>query len=105
MDGSIADTADLITTTARRTFPKGQNVELIRTSTLLSLPQSELMPSDREHVTAFLHRHPERFHIVNVESGDPKLADESVVVDTLEDLRRLESLDEDDIARLCGGRN
>jgi len=99
----FAAQADLITTAGRRTFPKGQNVELIRTATLLSLPPGELEAADREHVTAFFYRHPDRFAIVDVESGDASLGAESVAVDTLEGLQRLEGLDPRELERLCAG--
>jgi spore coat polysaccharide biosynthesis protein SpsF len=81
---------DLVTTTAPRTFPKGHNAELIDVAVLDALDAAELEDADREHVTRFLHRHPERFHIKNVESGDPSLAALELAVDTLEDLQRLE---------------
>jgi spore coat polysaccharide biosynthesis protein SpsF len=85
---------DLVTTTHPRTFPKGTNAELIRTSTLLAIDAAELDAHDREHLTSFLHRQPERFRVVNVASTDPKLADLDLAVDTLEDLVRLEKLGE-----------
>jgi spore coat polysaccharide biosynthesis protein SpsF len=81
---------DLITTTQRRTFPRGSNAELIRTAALDAMDPTELTPEDREHVTPFFHRNPARFRIVNVESGDPRRAELSVAVDTLDDLTRLE---------------
>ena len=83
---------DLVTTTARRTFPKGENAEVIRAETLLALDPDELDDDDREHVTRFLHRHPERFRILNVESGQPELAELDHAVDTIDDLARLEAL-------------
>lgn len=82
---------DLVTTTAPRTFPKGHNAELINAATLAALPPGELDPADREHVTRFFHRHPERFRVRNVESGDPSLAALDLAVDTIEDLHRLEA--------------
>jgi spore coat polysaccharide biosynthesis protein SpsF len=82
---------DLITTTAPRTFPKGHNAELIRTAAL-AIDERELDAEDREHVTRFMHRHPDRFRIRNVESGDPTLAAQNLAVDTLEDLQRLEAM-------------
>ncbi len=87
-----AAAADLITTTHQRTFERGNNAELIRARSLLDLPAGELDGEDREHVTRFFHRHPARYRVVNVESDDPSLATRSVAVDTLEDLRRLETL-------------
>jgi spore coat polysaccharide biosynthesis protein SpsF len=81
---------DLITTTAPRTFPKGHNAELINAATLAAIDAGELDADDREHVTRFLHRRPDRFRIKNVESGDPRLAAHDLAVDTLDDLHRLE---------------
>ena len=82
---------DLVTTTAPRTFPKGHNAELIKVATLAAIDANELDAGDREHVTRFLHRHPQRFQIRNVESGDPALASLELAIDTLEDLHRLEA--------------
>ncbi len=79
---------DLVTTTQPRTFPKGHNAELINAASLAAL--TELDADDREHVTRAFHRRPERFKIVNVESGDPELARQELAVDTVEDLHRLE---------------
>jgi spore coat polysaccharide biosynthesis protein SpsF len=84
------DGIDLVTTTWRRTFPRGSNAELIRATTFLAVDAGELTAHDREHVTPFFHRHPERFRIASVESEDPRRAELSVAVDTVEDLRRLE---------------
>jgi len=83
---------DLVTTIAPRTFPKGQNAEWISARALAAIPAAETTAADREHVTAFLHRHPERFRILNVESGQPELAAQSYAIDTVEDLLRLEGL-------------
>jgi spore coat polysaccharide biosynthesis protein SpsF len=85
---------DLITTTAPRTFPKGHNAELINGTTFAAIDARELDNDDREHVTRFLHRQPQRFRIKNVESGDPSLAKLELAVDTIEDLHRLEASDQ-----------
>lgn len=81
---------DLVTTIFPRTFPKGQNAELIRVATFLGIDTAELSLEDREHVTPFFYRHADRFRIASVESGDSAMAAESLAVDTVEDLRRLE---------------
>ncbi len=88
---AAADGVDLVTTTLKRSFPMGSNAELIRVATLLAVDAGELTDHDREHVTPFFHRQAGRFRVVNVESGDPKLAETSVAVDTLEDLLKLEA--------------
>jgi spore coat polysaccharide biosynthesis protein SpsF (cytidylyltransferase family) len=85
-------TIDLVTTTFPRTFPKGQNVELIRAETFMNIDAADLTADEKEHVTLFYYRHPERFRIVNVASGNPQLAELNYAVDTLDDLRELEKL-------------
>lgn len=90
---------DLVSTVFPRTFPKGHNAELIRVSTLMKIDVMELSPAEREHVTLFFYKHPNRFQIISVESGKPELAQSSVAVDSVEDLCRLERLTESDLRR------
>jgi spore coat polysaccharide biosynthesis protein SpsF len=87
---------DLVTTTLQRTFPRGQNAELLRASTLRRLDDdAALTAENREHVTHAIHVHPERYRAVNVASGDPALAARHHAVDTVDDLVRLEAADLD----------
>jgi spore coat polysaccharide biosynthesis protein SpsF len=83
--------ADLVTNVFPRTFPRGQSVEFVNSASFASVDRSTLTPEQKEHVTRALYDHPERFSIVNVESEDRSLGATSWVVDTLEDLRALES--------------
>lgn len=89
-DARLDEAYDLVTTVFPRTFPAGQNAELIRASTLLGLPSDELTAEDREHVTAFLYRRAQDYAVRNIESPARTAAD-SLAVDTIEDLRRLEA--------------
>jgi len=82
---------DIITTVFPRTFPRGTNGELIRTSSFLGIDAHTLTEHEREHVTSIFYNHPEKFRILNIDSGDPKLAELNLCVDTIEDLRRLEA--------------
>jgi spore coat polysaccharide biosynthesis protein SpsF len=91
---------DLVTTIFPRSFPKGQNPELIKAGSLQKIASEGLTAEDREHVTSYFYRHHARFKILNVESGDRRLADHSLAVDTIEDLRRLEQLSGEDLRRL-----
>jgi spore coat polysaccharide biosynthesis protein SpsF len=88
---------DLVTTTAPRTFPKGQNAEMIRADALRAIAQQDLDEADREHVTRFFHRNPNHFRILNVESGTPDLAKLDHCIDTVDDLRRLDALADGDL--------
>ena len=91
--GHAGDSAlDLVTTTFPRTFPTGQNAELIRVKTFMSVDATELTHHDREHVTAYFYRTAERYRIKNIVSADPELAQTGLAIDTLDDLRRLRAL-------------
>jgi spore coat polysaccharide biosynthesis protein SpsF len=92
--------ADLVTTIAPRTLPRGQNPELIRTEVLLATDAAALTSDEQEHVTAFFHHHPERFRIVNVGADRPRLADLDFSVDTIDDLQRLEAMSDAEIEAL-----
>jgi len=94
---------DLITTIFPRTWPKGQNAELIRASTLQSVDPGTLSTEDAEHVTAYFYRHASAFRIVNVTSRDPQLAELELTVDTVEDLRRLEQMTANQVDELLSG--
>lgn len=86
---AAADGVDLASTVMSKGDTHGRNAELIRTRVLLEVDPSELNDQDREHVTPFFYRHPERYALVAVDlsarSGGP------LTVDTVEDLARLEA--------------
>jgi len=94
---------DLVTTIYPRTFPKGHNAELIRVRTFLALDPTRLSSEDKEHITRFYYRNPDLFRIVNVESGNSRLAESSLAVDTVADLRRLEQLTDEQIQSFSYG--
>lgn len=81
---------DIVTNVQRRTFPTGQSAELLGAATFRRLDPGACTAEQREHVTMVYYDHPERFRILNIESGRPELAAQRLVVDTLEDLRALE---------------
>ena len=49
-----------------RTFPKGLDVEIFRASALREAQAETIDPYDREHVTPFLYRRPERYRLVTL---------------------------------------
>lgn len=72
-------------TPARRSFPKGLDVEVFEAKALRIAATETTDPYDREHVTPFLYRRPERFRIAGLEQA----ADEGEVrwtVDRPDDL-------------------
>lgn len=93
-------TGDLLTTISPRTFPRGQNAELISAAALRTIAREANSSEELEHVTPFFYSHSDRFQIANVESGNSALAETSMAVDTIEDLQRLEGLPVGELQRL-----
>jgi spore coat polysaccharide biosynthesis protein SpsF len=105
VEKGLGEICDLVTTTFPRSFPKGQNAELIRSDVFRRLPDRELDECDREHVTRFYYRHADRFRIVNVESPHHSCGGHSLAVDTIDDLERLERLSDSELLAIgCGSQ-
>ena len=71
-------------------FPKGLDVEVVRTAVLDIAWREAAEPYEREHVTPFINRRPERFHI-GVEACTPPLR-WRWTVDTPEDFAFVEDV-------------
>ena len=84
--------ADLVTNVAPRSFPPGCSVEIIRRTALARAIAEMTEASDREHVTSYLYRHPDRFRIVNHATGDDRYRGVALTVDTATDLDRARRL-------------
>jgi spore coat polysaccharide biosynthesis protein SpsF len=54
---------DYLSNTLDPTFPDGLDVEIIRFSALEKSWMEATRPSEREHVTAYVHQHPDRFRL------------------------------------------
>ncbi|MFZ4515032.1 MAG: GNAT family N-acetyltransferase [Acidimicrobiia bacterium] len=80
-----AANAQYTTNTLPRTFPKGLDVEVMTGSALYAAAHEARDPDERQHVTPFLYRHPERFALANLRNPEP-LGREWWTVDTAEDL-------------------
>jgi spore coat polysaccharide biosynthesis protein SpsF len=74
-----------------RSFPKGLDVEVVAAAALAAARSEGTAPDEREHVTTFVHRRPERFPAANLASGDD-LGDLWWTVDTAEDLAAIRLL-------------
>ncbi|MEB3205590.1 MAG: glycosyltransferase family protein [Candidatus Sericytochromatia bacterium] len=61
VDGAVHANRDYFSNIEPRTWPVGMDVEVIRMDALRSAFREATRPSDREHVTPFLRRQPERF--------------------------------------------
>ena len=82
--------ADLITNVQPRTFSPGCSAETVKAATFLNIDRGTLTEHEQEHVIPYFYNHPDRFRIINVESGNPELVKTILTVDTIEDLKRLE---------------
>jgi spore coat polysaccharide biosynthesis protein SpsF len=82
---------DLVTNVAPRSFPRGQSVEVISAAALRRLATENVTPEEREHVTLWFYRHPQRCAMLNFSAA----RDASTVqlsVDTAEDFAALAEL-------------
>lgn len=81
----IATNADYTSNVLPRSFPKGLDVEVCRSSALRVAAAEAVDVVEREHVTPFLYRRPERFALANWSSG-LDLGNERWTVDTPDDM-------------------
>lgn len=54
---------DYTSNSIERTYPDGLDVEVMKFSALEAAFREAVLPSEREHVTPFIYKHPERFRI------------------------------------------
>lgn len=81
-----AERPDLATNVFPRSFPPGQSVEVIAADALRQADAEAADPADREHVTTWFYRQPERFRIAN-HAVDPAFDSRlKFAVDTADDL-------------------
>lgn len=76
---------DYLSNSLQRTFPQGLDVEVMSFDALKTIWQEDRDPESREHVTPYIRRHPEKFHIRNV-ANDTDYSYMRWTVDTIEDL-------------------
>jgi spore coat polysaccharide biosynthesis protein SpsF len=82
---------DVVSNVVRRTFPAGQSVECVRSRLFGALDAETLTADQREHVTKLFYDRPADFRLRSVVCRDPAWQGGRMVVDTLDDLRRLEA--------------
>lgn len=82
---------DIVTNVQKRTFPKGQSVEVIKSDVYRSHYPLFTDEYDREHVTPYFYRHKERFSIFNIESGKD-MGSVQLSIDTPEDFLVMEKM-------------
>jgi hypothetical protein len=88
IDHHAKTSADYVSNTLVRTWPDGLDVEVMRSAVLLQANAEAKDAVEREHVTPFIYRRPERFHLEAL-TGEQDLGDERWTVDTASDLEQL----------------
>jgi spore coat polysaccharide biosynthesis protein SpsF len=83
--------ADYTSNTLIRTFPDGLDTELVSASALRDAAGEAADPVEREHVTPFVYRRPERYRLAALLSGE-LLGDERWTVDSADDLDRIRAI-------------
>lgn len=91
VDLHLASGADYTSNTQKLTYPKGLDVEVFKAEHLEAALDQTRDPYDREHVTPFIYRRPDRFKLANLER-DPPLGDLRWTVDTPEDFAFVEQV-------------
>jgi spore coat polysaccharide biosynthesis protein SpsF len=95
-----AGALDHASNVVRRTWPRGLDTEVLSREALERAHREAVEPPDREHVTRYVYRHPERFRTGSVE-GERDLSAHRWTVDTPEDLALAERLYDELGARGC----
>jgi spore coat polysaccharide biosynthesis protein SpsF len=89
IDHHLAEGADYTSNTEKLTFPKGLDVEVFKSGHLETAYYEARDPYEREHVTPFFYRNPDRFQVANLECNPP-LGELRWTVDTPEDFEFVE---------------
>ena len=86
----FSENYDFATNTLTRTFPIGTDVEVFSFSALNKAWENAQLPSEREHVTPYLHNK-ENFKIINVEN-DKNISNLRLTVDRIEDFELIKQI-------------
>ena len=82
---------DIVTNILPRTFPSGQSVEVIKSSTFKKIYKKISQADDLEHVTKYFYDHQNEFNISNF-TNFIDLSSYRLAVDTFEDLKRIKRI-------------
>ena len=82
---------DYVSNTLDRSYPRGMDTEVFSADVLKEIFLEAVAPADREHVTPFIYKNPERYKLANVTNN----SDESRhrwTVDTVEDYELIKKI-------------
>lgn len=78
------DKVDYVANTLVRSYPRGLDCEVFPFAVLADIHERTFEPGDREHVSAYIYNHPDRYRLLNV-AGEENLSHHRWTVDTPED--------------------
>jgi spore coat polysaccharide biosynthesis protein SpsF len=82
-------TIDILTNIKKRTFPKGQSIEIFKTLKFLSIKNFALDKNQKEHVTKYFYDNYEKFNIRNIELNEKiNLSKHNCCIDLPKDIYR-----------------
>lgn len=82
---------DYVSNSLERTYPRGMDTEVFSFKALKEAFQEATAQPDREHVTPFIHRQPERYHLGHVKYSED-YSHYRWTVDTLEDFELVQKI-------------
>jgi spore coat polysaccharide biosynthesis protein SpsF len=91
---SVLGRPDYLSNNLQPSYPDGLDLELVRTECLVQAHAETDDPYEREHVTPFVYRRPERFRVAGLVCPFGNYSHVRVALDSREDLDRLTRLHE-----------
>ena len=95
VDKHYSDFYDYTSTGLSKTFPLGQAVEIVKISTFLNLPNSQMDKEDLEHVTRYIWKRPDEYRLGSISYENEYFSDSSklrLTVDQIEDFILIEKI-------------
>lgn len=87
IDMHLGEGNDYTSNTLEPTFPDGLDVEVVRFSALEEAYREAVLPSEREHVTPFIYKRPERYRLGCLKLNGRNLSHLRWTVDEAEDFK------------------
>lgn len=77
---------DIVTNVFKRTYPKGQSFEILKSQIFLDAIADMNSSDDLEHVTKYFYRNTQKFKIYNIDSGYDAILALNMCIDSQSDL-------------------
>ena len=87
----IKNNFEIVSNVIKRSFPYGISLEIIKTS-LLSREYQLMSKKEKEHITTYFYKEIDRFNAYCIESSNPINNDQRFVIDTEDDLIKIQKL-------------